>query len=431
MVEKKVETAVGMSRKWDAREAGKEVARSTIEKLDAPPDFFLLFSTIHYKKHGGFKEFLSGVWDVLPESTPLAGGTTAGFINNYGCYSRGATAMAVSYSNMDVVIGFGKNTKRNPKNAVKQSVNMIQEGLKNSEYKNKFLLNLISGPEIPSMPGLGRKKIIKSGLISKFAMQAFGISQSLLQKGVGREDEILEMMAKKLPDYHIVMGTLVDDERGLGNYQFLNDKILTNSTINLGIATDLNFDVCTTHGMKETDIKFEITKLSKNKRIVHQLNNKPAVPELCRLLGWPDDLLNDKTMYKTILYYPISLKRHGREVPVVMPFILKNSIMMPCIVDEGISSTLTMSGNSLLRAMEKNLSYFGNIRPEFGVISSCTTILETLGLNMHSVRDSMLNYFKEKPFIMFVCAGEGSYSPTKNITYANMSFNTAVFGHNY
>ena len=430
MAEEKLEAAVGMSRKWDAREAGKEVARSTIEKLSKPPDFFLLFSTIHYEKHGGFEEFLNGVWDVLPKGTPLAGGTTAGFVNNYGCYSRGATALAVSYSNMDVVIGFGKNTKRSPKKAVKQSVDMIQEGLKNSEYKNKFLLNLVSGPEVPSMPGLGRKKIIKSGLVSKFAMQAFGISQSLFQKGLGREDEIFENIAEKLPDYNMILGATMDDEMGLSNFQFFDDKVFTNHIVNLGISTDLKLDVCTTHGMKKTDIKFEITKLSKNKHIIHKINDKYAVPELLRLLDWSDDFLNDKTMYKTILYSPISLKRHGREVPIVMPFILKNSIMTPCMADEGASSILTMSGSSLVDAMSENLEIFNSINPEFGVISSCITILETLGHNINTVREDMLKYFKEKPFIMFICAGEGTYSPTKNITYANMSFNTAVFGHN-
>ena len=120
MAEKKLEAAVGMSRKWDAREAGKEVARSTIEKLSAPPDFFLLFSTIHYEKHGGFEEFLNGVWDILPEGTPLVGGTVTGFMNNYGVYTRGTTALAVSNPDMDVVIGSGKNTKRNPKKAARQ-----------------------------------------------------------------------------------------------------------------------------------------------------------------------------------------------------------------------------------------------------------------------------------------------------------------------
>ena len=61
-----------MSRKWDALEAGREVARNTIKKLKTPPDFFLLFSTIHYEKHGGFQEFLNGVCDILPEATLAA-----------------------------------------------------------------------------------------------------------------------------------------------------------------------------------------------------------------------------------------------------------------------------------------------------------------------------------------------------------------------
>jgi len=46
MVKSNLEASVGMSRKWDAREAGREVARSTIEKLKAPPNFFILFSTM-------------------------------------------------------------------------------------------------------------------------------------------------------------------------------------------------------------------------------------------------------------------------------------------------------------------------------------------------------------------------------------------------
>ena len=93
----KVEATIGISRKWDAREAGKEVARTAIQKLNQPPSFFLLFSTSQYKDHGGFHQFLEGVWEVLPEETPLIGGTIAGFINNYGCFARGATALAVSY----------------------------------------------------------------------------------------------------------------------------------------------------------------------------------------------------------------------------------------------------------------------------------------------------------------------------------------------
>ncbi len=428
MEDRKVEAAVGMTRKWDAREAGREVARNTIRQLKSQPNFFLLFSTIHYKDHGGFEEFLNGVWDVLPKGTPLIGGTVVGFVNNYGCYTRGASALAVSYPNMDVVLGIGKNTKRSPKRAAKQSVGLIKEGLKESRYRNKFLLNLISGPEIPSMPGLGRKKIIKSGLFSKFAMQAFGISQYLAQKGLGREDEIFEEIVKELPDYNMILGTCMDDYKALSNYQFFNDKVYTNSLVGLGIAIDIDLDVCTTHGMKDTDVKFEITKLSKNKHIIHEINNKPAVPELLRLLDWPEGFLNEKTMAHIILYYPISVRRHDREVPAVVTFILKDSILMPCIMDEGEVSILTVSGKNLIHAMKNNLRSFDRIQPEFGLSSTCITICETLGYKINILREEITDYFGEKPFIMFFSAGEGTYSPSKSITYANMSFNTTVFG---
>jgi len=427
--EASLEAAVGVTEKWDAREAGREVARSTIEKLSSPPDFFLLFSTIHYKDHGGFQELLEGVYDILPPETPLIGGTVAGFINNYGVYVHGVTALAVSYPYIDVAIGIGKNTKRNPKKAVKQSYEMIKKEFEKSIYKNKFVFNFVSGASVMKIPGQGYKKVIDSGFMSKFVMLAFGMSQYLLQKGLGREDEIFEELTKKFPDSYMLLGASIDDHKGINNYQFYNNKIFTNSVVNLGISTDLDLDVCTTHGMKESNIKFNITKLSKNKHIIHKINNKPAVSELYKILNWPEGFLNDKTMTHTIIYYPISLHRHGREVPVVMPFILKDSIMVPCVIDSGGVSIMTVSGANLVQALEENLQSFYSIQPEFGLCSICMTILDTLGYQTNIIRDKTLNYFKNKPFIMFFCAGEGTYSPIKKMTYANMSFNISVFGN--
>ena len=43
-MELQVEAKVGMSRKWDAREAGREVAETAIKDLTCPPDFFLLLT---------------------------------------------------------------------------------------------------------------------------------------------------------------------------------------------------------------------------------------------------------------------------------------------------------------------------------------------------------------------------------------------------
>ncbi|HIE33811.1 MAG TPA: hypothetical protein EYP86_01565, partial [Candidatus Altiarchaeales archaeon] len=177
--------AVGLSRQWDAKKAGREVANTTLEKLGADPDFFLLFSTIHYEKYGGFQEFLDGVWDVLPDETPLIGGTVAGFINNYGCYTRGATALAVSYPNMDVAIGYGKNTKRNPEKAAKECANMVRRGLETTRYKNRFLFDIIGGSRVPQLPFLGRRKVVRSRIIGNLMILGFRFSNDYLGMGMG------------------------------------------------------------------------------------------------------------------------------------------------------------------------------------------------------------------------------------------------------
>ena len=106
-----------------------------------------------------------------------------------------------------------------------------------------------------------------------------------------------------------------------------------------------------------------------------------------------------------------------------MPFILKDSIMIPCKIDKGDVSILTISGRNIANSMKNNLNSFNNINPEFGLFSSCVTIFD-----INIVREHLIDYFHEKPFLMFACVGEGTYSSEKNLTYANMSINTAIFG---
>lgn len=430
MKKQEVEAAVGMTRKWDAREAGREVARNTIKQLNSPPNFFLLFSTIHYRDHGGFEEFLNGVWDVLPKGTPLIGGTVRGFMNNFGCYSRGTTALAVSSSEMDVAIGYGKNTKRNPKGAAQKCSKMIKDKLnKSNKYNNKFLLNLISASEIPDMPSLGRKKIIEPGLTPKALMQLYGFSQYVLQKGAGRDDEVIEEMIKQFPDFHMLGGGTIDSGAGVASFQFYNKDVLSNSVVSLGINTSNNLDVLTTHNMKKTGIEFDITKTNKDGRIIHEINGKPAFSELLKLLGWSRDLLNEDTWLKTTFYFPLGSyysESNSSFGPRVIGFVLGESLVTGFRSKDSNASILTIDGRGLLETIDKNLGSFPN-PPKFGIIASCTTRLETMGDKLYRARDRILKYFNNHPFIVFYVGGESTYSPEKGLVYINMSFNSALF----
>ncbi|MEM2918270.1 MAG: hypothetical protein QXY62_02075, partial [Candidatus Altiarchaeota archaeon] len=190
---------VGSSEKWDAREAGREVAENTLEKLDGKkPNFFLLFSTIHYEKYGGFKEFLNGVWEVLPEGTPLIGGTVAGFITPEDCFVHGAAGLAVSYPNMDVAVGVGYNTKRNPTKAGKECGKQLTKRLQTSPYPNGIVYHLISASTIYNIPGMKRVLRFNNSLINRvFSLVAAYVadfSVFLFQRGLGNEDKIYESL---------------------------------------------------------------------------------------------------------------------------------------------------------------------------------------------------------------------------------------------
>jgi hypothetical protein len=429
MINKDVDAAVGMSRLWDARKAGREVARQAIKDLKQPPSFFVLFSTIHYKDHGGFEQLLAGVWEVLPKGTPLVGGTVAGFMNNFGCYTHGCTALAVCCEQMDVVVGVGRNTKRNPKRAARQCARMIQSGLQHSKYDNKFLLNFISSSEIPDIPILGRKKIYTKGLSTSLLLRLFGFSQFFLQKGVGRDDEVIENMTKYMPDFFMLGGGTLDDGENLNNFQFFNNKIMKNSIVSIGLKTNINLNVLTTHNMKETGIKFKITKVSRDGRVIHKINNKPALNEILNLLDWPKDFLNEENWYKTTYFFPMGFRININRPeigPRVIGGIFGQSLATVIRSKDDQGSFLTIDGANLLKTISQNLNSFPK-EPSFGLISSCSTRLITMGNKIYMARNQVLDFFNDSPFIVFYVGGESTYSPKKGLNYVNMSFNSAIF----
>ncbi|MCK4348786.1 MAG: hypothetical protein KAW47_09240, partial [Thermoplasmatales archaeon] len=90
------------------------------------------------------------------------------------------------------------------------------------------------------------------------------------------------------------------------------------------------------------------------------------------------------------------------------------------------ASILTIDGRSLLKTIDDNLKIFPN-KPAFGLVSSCSTRLITMGDKIYQAKDHIQRYFGEKPFIVFYVGGESTYSPQKGLNYVNMSFNSAVF----
>jgi len=431
MSDKECKAVIGTTRIWDAKESGKDLAETIMSKSNKCPDFVVLFSTIHYMKYGGLEQFLDGVYEVFPKDVKLVGGTVRGFVNNDGCYARGATALAVSSDEMDVAIGIGHNTKRNPKKAASQCAEDIKRNLSHSNYQNSFLLNIISGAEVPNIPPIGTKKIIKPGAMPKTLMKLFTMSQTTLQMGAARDEEIVEELISLLPNYSMLSGATLDDGPGFQNYQFYNNTVVKNAIVSLGLKTNNDIFVKSTNNMKRTDIEFEITKISKDNRIIHEINGKPALGEFLRLLNWPEEILKEETWLQTTFYFPIGGKvstlSKNNDSAHVIAIILGDSMLITCKLIGSHASVLTIDGKGLFEAIDKNLNNINNnLNPTFGLISSCITRFETLGHKIYDIKDRVNMYMKDNPFIVFYVGGESTYSKNTGLEYSNISFNSAV-----
>jgi len=413
-----------MSRKWDAREAGKEVVKSAFKKLTKPPSFLLLFSTIHYEKHGGFQEFLNGIWEILPNGTPVVGGTIAGFINSNGCFTRGAVCLAVSYPNMDIAVGIGRYTKRNPKNAAKKCARMIKESLRNSGYKNKFLFEIISGPIFPTMPFFGEYRIIKNKRLSfPFALLS-QLSTSIFLKGAARESETLQYLSKELKDFYILGGSSMDDCRYVTNYQFFNKKFYKDSVLALGIQIDKRPIIQSGSGLISTGKNFKVTKDMCWGHIICSLDGKSAVKKYLDGVSWPESLLDERVYTKTI-YYPLgSIIDEKIIIPNVIALFVGDYIVLAHSIPSKEICLLTTSGKRLTDAVDVALS---GIQNNFGFGVSCAIRMQTLGDKINIIKEKLKEKFEDN-FLVIYTPGESICIPDKNLCqhYQN-TFNIFTF----
>ena len=413
------EAAVAMSRKWDAGEAGSEVGKGIKEKLKKPPKFVLLFSTIHYEKYGGFQKFLDAVNKELPEGTPVVGGTVAGFMNNYGCYTIGASAMAVYDDEMDVAVSVGYNAKRSPRKAV----DTVISGIPNRQFKNRLVVSVISGGMVPQFMGISPKKTIQSNLIGNLLSKTFDLSLFFLQKGVAREEEILSYVITKMPNDKLISVSTEDNNEMIINYQFLSKKVVNNAIIFLVVDSNHELNLRTDHGLKPTGLTVDVTELASDKRWMRKINGKPAKQELLRLLNWPEQYVDEK-IYTRSFYYPFASEKNGFLTPFISGLIWGESVYATYQLTNKKLRLLSGSGSDVISSYSKVLSDVKN--PLMVFAAECGIRIGNLGSKVYLEHKQMKETVGDTPFLSVYVAGEATFSPEFGLCYGNHTVNAAV-----
>lgn len=391
------ETGIGISRKWDAREAGREVARSTIEKLKRPPSFVLLFSTIHYKKYGGFEEFLAGIWDVLPKGTPMVGGTVVGFMTKKGVYSRGAVAVGFT-GNIDVESAFAHGTRKNPKKVSLE----IKKQLK--QDKN-LMIAFLPGPSMPSLKKGEKIIVTKSKTMAKIAPKALELSTKRFNKGVGREMEVLEGLSE-LVKSDIVGCSTIDDNRYNDNYQFFNKNYYSDSLVLLAID-NLKYSLNSIGTMPIPEKWYQVTKKKTFGHILDKIEEKKALLFYLQELGYSSELIFDEPdlVHRRFVFAPVLTKDdYGGIHPRCPGTFYGDSLGFGHPIFDAIGFSLT-DGEFINKQFLKFVQKFNEHDTKFMFIFSCAVLFEALGSRFFKLQEEIVKNYKND-FLMIFGGGE-------------------------
>ena len=418
-----IKASVGLSRNWDAKEAGREVTRDALDRLGDKPKFVVLVCTYEYFKNGGYEELLKGVWEVLPEGTKLIGGTIGGFIIKQGCFSRGAAMMAVA-GNMDVATAVAENTKGKPEKAGRKAGEEIRRKLADSKYKYGFAVEFTSGPLLSKMPVLGRRKVSNSKILGWIVSMMLPV-MGRFGWGNGREDCVREEFTKVLSDFKSIGISTWDDSRFTYHRQFIGREIHNNAIAALGFKSDFDAYVNTGFGLKKTDKKFLVTKMDRTGTIIKKINGKPAKDEYLRILGWNPNVINEHHTKRTFFVLP-SFEKDGVIYPEVTSMFFGDYIIVGRKIENPELTMLTASGKSLIEAVDESMEGFSG-KPLMALIADCAARQEALGTAIFLEKEKMEKYLGDAPYLILFSGGESTYTPEQGCRHKHESFNVAVF----
>jgi hypothetical protein len=352
------------------------------------------------------------------------GGEIPGFLNQQGAYAKGVTALAYSYPNMNFAWGFGKNVKRSPKKAARNCAKMIKKQLTN-KYDEKIILAFNSPTTMMTVPGIKDFSNIKSKTLAKIMLPMTSFVQKVFQKGLGTDQETLEEFVKHFPDYGAINLTNMNGLTLETNCHFLNKKVLKKTFLALVIESDIKYNLNCGNAVELTDKKFKITKTTKNRRIVKEINNKPAFEELQRIMGWTkeEELLEDRWLITTFKYpftYQLEDKTHLRCLAMILGDYLG--------FYHRIENTDITMGKITRQSMVDSVDELLNVKkPIFGYFVSCIVRQGFLGIKSFEIQEKLKDYFNGKPFLLLYSGGELIKKPNQQPEQLNEAITSAIF----
>lgn len=233
------------------------------------------------------------------------------------------------------------------------------------------------------------------------------------------EEQIVATLYNTLGGIPLVGGSAGDDALFERTYVYNEGHFLTDSAVAAVFLTTLPFQTFKTQHFIPTEKKLVITSADPSRRIVSEIDGKPAAWEYARILGLEIDELKPMVFSK----YPVMLKIGGeyyvRSIQKVNP---DGSLTFFCAIDEGLVLTLCQGVNlvdNLQQALEDATENTEN--PQ--LIIGCECILRRI-----EVMEKGLSEEVDGLFAKYNVMGFHTYGEQYNLIHVNQTLTAVVIG---
>lgn len=168
------------------------------------------------------------------------------------------------------------------------------------------------------------------------------------------------------------------------------------------VTTSLPFKLFKTQHFVATEERMVVTKADANRRIVHEINGRPAAQEYARLLGVDAAQLGPMHFATSPVVVLIDGASYVRSIQKLNP---DGSLTFYCAIEEGLVLR-TAKGVDMVANLEQA---FDGIRASIGqpqLVLGCDCILRSLELEQTGEKQRVAEIFRENNVIGFATYGE-------------------------
>lgn len=232
-----------------------------------------------------------------------------------------------------------------------------------------------------------------------------------------REEPVAHALQHALGKITLFGGSAGDDLKFVRTYVYSDGRFHSDSAALILINTSLPFKIFKTQHFVATDERLVVTAADPARRIVKEINGRPAAEEYARLVGVDVHDLNPMRFATSPVVVMIDGTDYVRSIQKANP---DGTLTFFCAIEEGLVLRVA-HGVDLVNNLEQT---FDKIRAEIGVpqlVLGCDCILRNLEVSQNGLKDRVGEIFRSNNTIGFSSYGEQFHGVHVNQTLTGIA----------